>query len=99
MAAPGRPAGVGPSRSPAASPWPFVGMVLMACAFFLYAASGLVAPVWGVVVLMLVWLALFVVCCAWWTPHPRRLPFVAVGAIVLWFAVVTAGGAWLGWTA
>ena len=89
-----------PGRRPnATSPWPFVGMAGMACAFFLYAASGLVAPGWAVAVLLLVWALLLVVACVWWTPHPKRLPFVAGFAIVLWFAAVTAGGAWLGWTA
>jgi hypothetical protein len=81
------------------SPWPFVGMAGMACAFFLYAASGLVAPWWAVVLLLVVWVLLLVVACAWWTPHPRRVPWVAVVAVLLWFAVVTAGGMWLGWTA
>jgi hypothetical protein len=81
------------------SPWPFVGMAGMACAFFLYAASGLVAPAWAVVLLLLVWAVLLVVACAWWSPHPGRLPFVAAFAVILWFAAVTAGGAWLGWTA
>jgi len=71
----------------------------MAAAFFLYAASGLVAPWWAVVLLLLLWLSLFVVACRWWTPHPKRLPFLAVAAVVLWFAVVTAGAAWLDWTA
>ena len=71
----------------------------MAAAFFLYAASGLVAPWWAVVLLILLWLVLFVVACRWWTPHPKRLPFLAVAAVILWFAVVTAGAAWLGWTA
>ena len=52
-----------------------------------------------VVLLMVVWLVLFVVACAWWTPHPRRLPGVAVFTVALWFALVSAGGAWLGWTA
>ena len=83
----------------ATSPWQFVGMAGMACAFFLYAASGLVAPWWAVVLLLVLWLVLFVVACRWWTPHPRRVPLVAVVAVVLWFALVTAGGAWLGWTA
>ena len=83
----------------ATSPWPFVGMAGMACAFFLYAASGLVAPAWAVVVLLLVWVALLVVAARWWTPHPRRVPLVALFAMAFWFAVVTAGGAWLGWTA
>lgn len=82
-----------------ASPWPFVGMAGMACAFFLYAASGLVAPWWAVVALLVVWVLLLVVACAWWTPHPRRLPAVAAFAIAFWFLAVTAGGAWLGWSA
>jgi hypothetical protein len=81
------------------SAWPFVGMAGMAAAFFLYAASGLVAPAWGVIALLVVWLVLFVVCCVWWTPHPKRLIFVAAFAMVFWFAALTAGGAWLAWTA
>jgi hypothetical protein len=86
-------------RQTKASPWPFVGMAGMACTFFLYAASGLVAPWWAVVLLLVVWVLLLVVACAWWTPHPRWVPGVAVFAAVLWFVVVSAGGAWLGWTA
>jgi hypothetical protein len=82
-----------------ASPWPFVGMVGMAAAFFLYAASGLVAPLWALTVLMFVWLVLFVTACRWWTPHPKRLPILSVVAVVFWFLAVWAGGAWLGWTA
>lgn len=87
------------SAPKATSAWPFVGMSLMVAVFFLYAASGLVAPAWGVVVLLAVWLALFVLCCLWWTPHPKRLTLVAVFAMVFWFGALTAGGAWLDWTA
>ncbi|MBF4766840.1 hypothetical protein ISU10_03540 [Nocardioides agariphilus] len=81
------------------SPWPFVGMIGMAAAFFLYAASGLLVPLWALAGLMFVWLVLFVTACRWWTPHPRRVLLPPVIAVVLWFAVVSAGGAWLGWTA
>jgi hypothetical protein len=83
----------------AVSPWPFVGMAGMACVFFLYAASGLLAPWWAVVVLLVVWLLLLVLATRWWTPHPKRLPWLAVFALVLWFAAMNAGGAWLGWSA
>ena len=86
-------------RPAKASPWPFVGMAGMACAFFLYAASGLVAPPWGVAVLLLVWLALFVLAVRWWTPHPRRLLLLPVVAVALWFGLLTAGDVFLGWTA
>jgi hypothetical protein len=70
------------------SPWPFVGMAGMACAFFLYGASVLFAPWWVVVLLVLVWVALFVVACAWWTPRPRWVPGVAVVALLVWVGVV-----------
>lgn len=73
-----------------ADPWAFVGMGGMACAFFLYAASVTFAPWWVVALLMLVWVALLVVATAWWTPHPRRVPAVAVLAVVIW-----AGAVWL----
>ena len=91
----GRP----PAGRRAVSPWPFVGMAGMACAFVLYAASGLLAPWWAVVVLLVVWLLLLVLATRWWTPHPTRLPWLAVFAVLLWFAAMNAGGAWLGWTA
>ncbi|GAA1147907.1 hypothetical protein [Nocardioides aquiterrae] len=70
------------------SPWPFVGMAGMACAFFLYGASVLFAPWWVVVLLVLVWVALFVVARAWWTPRPRWVPGVAVVALLVWVGVV-----------
>lgn len=82
-----------------ASPWPFAGMCLMAAALFLYGASGLVAPWWAVVLLVLVWLGLFALCCAWWTPHPKRLVGVAVFAMALWFVTLVGGAALLDWSA
>jgi hypothetical protein len=88
-----------PAGRQAVSPWPFVGMAGMACAFFLYAASGLLAPWWAVVVLLVVWLLLLFVATVWWSLHPTWVPWLAVFAVLLWFAVMNAGGAWLGWTA
>lgn len=70
------------------SPWPFVGMAGLACAFFLYGASVLFAPWWVIVLLFVAWVALLLVAAAWWTPHPRRLPFVALVAVALWCGVV-----------
>lgn len=85
--------------SRAVSPWPFVGMSGMAAAFFLYAASGLVAPWWGVVLLLAVWLALFVTACRWWTARPRGVVVLAVVAVVGWYALVLAGDVLLDWNA
>jgi hypothetical protein len=74
-------------------------MAGMASAFFLYGASALVAPWWAVVLLLVVWAALLLVACAWWTPRPRWVPGVAVFAVVLWFAAITAGAVFLDWSA
>ena len=93
------PGRAGRSRN-ATSPWPFVGMAGWPAAFFLYAASGLVAPVVGVVAAAAglagaVRARLPLVDTA---PQPAARWWRSV-AVVLWFAVLTAGGAWLGWTA
>jgi hypothetical protein len=81
------------------SPWPFVGMAGMACTFFLNAASVLLAPWYGVALLLAIWFALLLVGFRWWTPHPVRLAFLPVVSLVVWFGLVMAGDIWLGWTA
>jgi hypothetical protein len=68
------------------SPWPFVGMAGMASVLFVYGASVLFLPWWAVVVLVVAWVALFVVACAWWTLHPTWVPWVAVAALAVWLA-------------
>jgi hypothetical protein len=82
-----------------ASPWPFVAMTGMAGCFFIYAASGRVAPWYGVVFLMAIWVALFVVATRWWTPHPKRTLLLPLIAVVVWFAVLFLGEALFDWTA
>ncbi|WP_156388691.1 hypothetical protein [Nocardioides sp. Root151] len=86
------------SRNVPASPWPFVGMGGLACALFLYGASGLVAPWWAVVVLLLVWVGFLVTACVWWTPHPKRLPVLAVVAIAFWFVALLGGSILFDWS-
>jgi hypothetical protein len=90
---------VADESSRAVSPVPFVGMVLIVSSFFLYAASGVVAPWWGITIMLVVWLAQFALCCAWWTRHPRRLVVIGITSYPLWFCLMV-GGAWLfGWEA
>lgn len=78
---------------------PFLGMILIVSSFFLYAASGLVAPWWGVVVALLVWLVLFVVCCRLWSRDPRRMVWIAALSYPLWFCLVVGGALAFGWSA
>ena len=86
-----------PGRRQHASPWPFVGMAGMACVLFLIGASLLAAPWYVVLGLALVWVGVLVVALRWWTPHPRRLPWLPVGLAVLWFATVAGGAALFDW--
>ena len=83
----------------ATSPWPFIGVGGLACAFFLYAASGLLAPWWVVVVLLVIWVFLLVLALAWFTRHPMRVFGIAVFAVVFWFVTMVAGGVFLDWSA
>jgi hypothetical protein len=74
-------------------------MAGMFSVLWLYGASGLVAPVWAVVVLIGLWTVQFVLACRWFSRRPYAvlaLPFVAT---LVWFCAIMAGGAFLGWTA
>lgn len=64
-----------------------------------YAASGLVAPGWAVAVLLAVWVALLAMAIHQWKARPYVVAAIPITAVVVWLAVVSAGGAWLGWTA
>lgn len=90
-----------PPRRPLekASPWPFAGMIGMACTAFLIGASVLVTPWYVVLALSLVWVVALVVAVCWWTPHPTRLPWLPVGMTALWLLAVLGGAAAFGWTA
>ena len=81
------------------SPWGFVGVAGMVAMFFPYAASGLVAPYWAVGVLLVVWLALMVVTCRWFMPHPRRTLLMAPLALAIWLGAISLGGLLLDWSA
>jgi hypothetical protein len=50
-------------------------------------------------VLLLLWLVLLVVGVWLRRNRPLLTPLVPVTAVVLWFAVIAAGDAWLNWTA
>ena len=65
--------------------------------FFL--AAGLMAPGWAVGIFITAWLVLFGLGCYWFRRKPLLvvpLPFIAAA---FWLGGISAGGAWLGWTA
>jgi hypothetical protein len=77
----------------------WLGLAAHLATLVFYAASGLLAPGWAVVLLLVIWLALLVV--AIWLLRTRRPLYVIVVPIVawlIWFGVLTAGERWGGWT-
>lgn len=64
-----------------------------------YAASGLLAPPYAVVVLLGLWVALTVLAAVVLRRRGARALFVPLLTAVVWVAVLTAGDLLLGWTA
>jgi hypothetical protein len=76
-----------------------VALAIMVVLAPFYFASGLMAPGWAVGVFVVIWIALFALGCLWIRRKPLwviPLPFVAAAT---WLGGMSAGGAWLGWTA
>jgi hypothetical protein len=68
---------------------PFIGVGGLAVASFLYGYSAIAAPsIVNSVLLPLLWLALFVLACVWFTRHPVRATWLPVVAVVAWFAAM-----------
>ncbi|HJR39834.1 MAG TPA: hypothetical protein VJ819_15740 [Nocardioidaceae bacterium] len=76
-----------------------LGTVLLVGLLPFYLASGLVAPAWAIIVLLLIWAGLFVLALRWFRRHPFRVIALPVLAAAIWFGALTAGEALLGWTA
>lgn len=61
-------------------------------------SSGLVAPAWAVAALVAVWFA--GAALLWrWRRRPGWALLVPVATGAVWFLAISAGGAWLGWSA
>ncbi|HET6697515.1 MAG TPA: hypothetical protein VFG88_00370 [Nocardioidaceae bacterium] len=76
-----------------------VGVMLLLATLPFYAASGLVAPLWAIVLLLAFWLWLLVMCVRWWRAHPLRVLTAPLLAVLVWYAALTLGETVLGWTA
>ena len=64
-----------------------------------FIASGLMAPGWAVAAFIAIWVGFVVLGALWIRRHPLRVVPVPFVAAALWFGGMSAGGAWLGWTA
>jgi hypothetical protein len=83
------------------SPWPFAGLIGLACvAFFIGATPVAVgAPWWAIAVLAVVWLGALLVAIAWFTTRPRAVVLLPVLVALLWLVAVLGGARYLGWSA
>lgn len=78
----------------------YLGLALhVAVGLVPFAVTGLVAPLWGVTVLGLVWVALLVLAFSVLQTRPALVPAVPAAAVVIWLVAVAAGGRLLGWRA
>lgn len=78
-------------------PWVGIGAMVVVLPFYL--ASGLLAPFWAVALLMTCWMLFVYLGLRLRRSRPWLVLFLPVVAFAWWFLVLSAGEAWLGWTA
>ncbi len=76
-----------------------VALALQLVVGYFVLASGLVAPLWAVLMLVVVWVVALIVGWRIWRSHPAVSVAVPVVTALIWLAVIFAGGQFLGWTA
>lgn len=76
-----------------------LAIALHAVAGWLVSVSGLLAPLWAIVLLAAVWLGACVPLVRAVRARARWAPLVPLAFFALWFATMTAGDLALGWTA
>ncbi|WP_344122464.1 hypothetical protein [Kocuria aegyptia] len=84
-------------------PWFVVAVVIAALAQlvvgFYYLASGLMAPLWAIVLLGVWWVVLTLIGVRLVQRRSYLVLLVPVVAMATWFGLMTFGGSVLGWTA
>ena len=76
-----------------------IGLVLHLAVFALYLVAGLAVPPYGVLFLWTIWAVLFGIAIWLLRTHPAWTPLVPIGAVVIFYGVLSLGEALLGWRA
>ena len=77
----------------------WLGLAALLATLIFYGSSGLLAPGWAVALLLVVWLTLVVAAVVLLRRRqPLWVLLTPVAAALIWFAALTAGERWLGWT-
>ena len=89
-----------PAPSTALSPWPFAGLIGLACVAFLIGATTVAvgAPWWAITALVVVWLVALVLAIGWFGTRPRTVALIPFVVAVVWFATVVGGARFLDWS-
>jgi hypothetical protein len=90
---------MGTVRLNLARPGPWIGAEGMLRLLWLYLASVLFAPWWGVAMMLVMWLLVGLLVLGWAHIHPARAAVTPLIGLVRWLAIVSAGDAWRGWSA
>ena len=86
-------------RSVAALVAGWIGLIAHLGTGLFYLVSGLAVPAWAYVVLLVIWLALLVVAIRLLRQRPAYTLLIPVASAAIWFGALSAGDAWLNWTA
>lgn len=76
-----------------------LGLLLMLVVGWFYVVSGLVAPLWAVIGLLIVWGVVLVMGLREWKTRPLWILAAPFALVVFWAIVIWAGGQFLGWSA
>jgi hypothetical protein len=77
----------------------WIGVASMVVVAWPFALIGIVAPTWMVPVMLTAWALMLAVALRNFDRKPMLALGMPVIALAFWVAVVSAGGAWFGWTA
>jgi hypothetical protein len=77
----------------------WIGVASMVVVAWPFAFIGLVAPAWMIPVMLTAWALMLAVALRNFNERPMLVLGMPVIALAFWVAVVSAGGAWFGWTA
>lgn len=72
------------------SPWPFVGVGILASLGFLYGASVLFLPWWAVTLLYVCWVPLMFTGARWFAVRPKGVMALAAAGVSLWLIALLA---------
>lgn len=86
------------SRGARAAAWAGI-VVHLVVGVFPYAFSGLLAPLWAVVTVAVVWFGLLAAAIHFRKRRPWFVAAIPIASLGFWFAFLTFGDLVLGWTA